>query len=414
MSEMNGQYNNGLPKGWEWVTFNDVCTKIGDIDHKMPKTVENGYPYVSTKDLTNELKVSFDNVKYISKEDFHLLSKKIKPERGDIIFPRYGTIGKNILVDFDKEFLVSYSCAIVKPNPAFVKSKFFYFYSLSPHVAKEIKKYVVETTQANVGIASIKRFVFPLPPLPVQEQIVSKIEELFSELDKSIEQLKTSQQQLKVYRQSVFNRILTASDLKSIESIIEKLDQGWSPKCENEQSINDEWGVIKTSAVQQGYFLEQENKRLPKELKPREQHELKAGDILITRAGPRIRVGVCCLVKHVRTKLLNCDKVYRIKVNGKIVRPEYFEFVLNTPKYLYEIEKMKTGINDSGVNLTQKGFLKIEIPIPTLEKQEQLIKEAHQQTSIADKLEETITSSLQQAEALRQSILKKAFAGELV
>lgn len=106
-----------LPEGWEWVKFKDVCYKIGDIDHKMPKTTPTGYPYVSTKDFTDDLKISFANAKFISHEDYLALSRKIKPEKGDIIFPRYGTIGKNVLIDFDKEFLVSYSCAVIKPNP---------------------------------------------------------------------------------------------------------------------------------------------------------------------------------------------------------------------------------------------------------------------------------------------------------
>ncbi len=152
-----------LPKGWEWMTLGDVCTKIGDIDHKMPKQLESGYPYVSTKDFTDNLKISFDHAKYISEEDYLNLSRKIKHEKGDIIFPRYGTIGKNVLVDFNKEFLVYYSCAVVKPNHNLVLSKYVYLFTLSPKITEEIRKYTVETTQANVGIASIKSFVFPLP-----------------------------------------------------------------------------------------------------------------------------------------------------------------------------------------------------------------------------------------------------------
>lgn len=106
----------------------------------MPKqVVDNGIPYVSTKDFTDGLKISFENVKYISKDDYLNLSKKIKPEKGDIIFPRYGTIGKNILIDFDKEFLVSYSCAIVKPNNNLVDSKYIYYYSLSSKIHNEIR-----------------------------------------------------------------------------------------------------------------------------------------------------------------------------------------------------------------------------------------------------------------------------------
>ncbi len=197
-----------LPEGWEWTNFDNVSFKIGDVDHKMPKPVENGkYPYLSTKDFTDELKLSFKQAKYISEEDFISLSRKIQPNRGDIVFPRYGTIGKNILVETDVDFLVSYSCAVIKPNPEKVLSKYLYYCSLSKLIKDEIKKYTVETTQANVGIASIKRFILPLPPtLAEQQHIVSEIESRLSVCDKIEESISTSLQQAEALRQSILKK----------------------------------------------------------------------------------------------------------------------------------------------------------------------------------------------------------------
>jgi type I restriction enzyme S subunit len=172
----------------------------------MPKQLDKGYPYVSTKDFTDDLKISFDKAKYVSEEDYLKLSRKIKPEKGDIIFPRYGTIGKNILVDFDKEFLVSYSCAVIKPNYDKVISKYIYLFSLSPKVIDEIRKYVVETTQANIGISSIKSFLFPLSSQEEQHQIVQEIESRLSVADKMEEQIKTSLQQAEALKQSILKK----------------------------------------------------------------------------------------------------------------------------------------------------------------------------------------------------------------
>jgi len=149
-------------------------------------------------------------------------------------------------------------------------------------------------------------------------------------------------------------------------------------------------------------------------LTPRVQHEISVGDILITRAGPRIRVGVCCMVRKTRPRLINCDKVYRIKVKTDVILPEYFELILNTPYYQREIEKMKSGISDSGLNLTQNKFLKIEIPILSLTEQQLIVEELESKLTICDKIEETLTQNLAQAETLRQSILKRAFEGKLI
>ena len=199
--------NGELPDGWEWKTFSDVCVRIGDIDHKMPKKTENGkYPYLSTKDITNDFKLSFDNVKLISEEDYLMLSRKIKPEKGDIIFPRYGTIGKNVLVDTDKKFLISYSCAIIKPNTNLINEKYIYLFSLSPKVTDEIRKYVVETTQANIGIGSIKSFVFPLAPLEDQHRVVQEIESRLSVADKMEQSIQESLQKAEALRQSILKK----------------------------------------------------------------------------------------------------------------------------------------------------------------------------------------------------------------
>lgn len=82
-----------LPRGWEWCRWNNIALLIGDVDHKMPQEVEEGIPYVSPRDFTSSNGINFAGAKKISLTDFERLRKKIEPERNDIIFPRYGTIG---------------------------------------------------------------------------------------------------------------------------------------------------------------------------------------------------------------------------------------------------------------------------------------------------------------------------------
>ena len=200
----------------------------------------------------------------------------------------------------------------------------------------------------------------------------------------------------------------------NLEEIIDNLSQGWSPKCYNEASTNiNEWAVIKTTAVQPGYFQDNENKRLPENLSPRKQHELKQGDLLITRAGPRIRVGICCMVKRTRPNLINCDKVYRMRANSKLSIPEYIELLLNSTEYSREIELMKTGISDSGLNLTQKQFLKLKIFLPTIGIQKAIVSKIEELFSELDKGIENLGKAQLQLKTYRQSVLKWAFEGKL-
>lgn len=270
------------------------------------------------------------------------------------------------------------------------------------------------TTFKAITQATIKNLDVPVPPLPDQEHIVFRIEELFSQLDASVAELKTAKERLKVYRQAVLNSCLGDGTLRSIGECIKSMGQGWSPKCERISIEDDDsWAVITTTAIQPMNFSFKENKKLPDSLEPRVKHELKVGDLLITRAGPRSRCGVCCMVKQTKKRLLHCDKVYCLKVNDLIVLPEYMEAVLNAPNFQREIAFCKTGGNDSGVNLTQSRFLSIEVPTPSLDIQKMILAKIDANLSVCDSIEKTVDTALQQAEALRQSILKKAFEGGL-
>ena len=168
-----------IPESWEWVRLGEVCNDISDIDHKMPPVSEKGIPYISPLNFKKDGSIDYENAKKISIDDFKQLSKKCKPERGDLIFPRYGTIGVVRKVETDIDFLVSYSCATIKPHLINIDADYLYYVLISPLIQRiEIQRYINKTTQPNVGLQSIKLFLFPLPPLAEQRRIVAKIEEL--------------------------------------------------------------------------------------------------------------------------------------------------------------------------------------------------------------------------------------------
>ena len=338
------------------------------------------------KGYTNETEGIFENLPTIIFDDFTTASQ---------------------YVDF-KFKVKSSAMKILVPTSKLVNMKFAFY-------AMQVNQ-IRNDTHKRYWISVYAKKKFLLPPLVEQKAIISKIEELFSDLDKGIDDLKKAKDQLVLYRQAVLSSSFPKNDKIEISKLVKKLSQGWSPKCINANSNdNSQWAVIKTSAIQSGKFVEYENKILPNNLEPREQHEIKEGDILITRAGPRVRVGICCLVRKTRPKLINCDKVYRIELNRDLVDAEYFEYALNSPEILRKIEMMKTGSSDSGLNLTQNIFLKLQIPF-TSDKNEQhkIIQEIESRLSVCDKVEQSISESLEKAKVLRQSILKKAFEGKLL
>ena len=148
------------------------------------------------------------------------------------------------------------------------------------------------------------------------------------------------------------------------------IHQGWSPRCEKGPSVSDEeWAVLKTTAIQAGEFLPQHNKRLPNTLEPKPHLEVKSGDLLLTCAGPRSRCGVACIVKNTQPKLMISGKMYRFRFDSDSVLPKYIEAYLQSHRAWTDIDEMKTGVSDSGLNLTQDRFRRLTIPLAPLPEQ---------------------------------------------
>jgi type I restriction enzyme S subunit len=268
----------------------------------------------------------------------------------------------------------------------------------------------------------VRVFRVPLPPTDEQKRIVAEIEKQFKRLDAGVASLERVQAALKRYRASVLKAacegLLTGNDtllpLTPLGDVITGLGQGWSPKCElNREPLPGEWAVIKTTAVQSMKYLDRESKPLPETLRPRPTIEVKVGDFLMTRKGPRQRAGVTCLVRATRQHLMVCDTVYRFRCQESRVNPAYLELALNSPQAVSEIDRRKSGINDSGVSLTHEKLGTVLLPIPPLPEQQRIVAEVERRLSVIDEMEATVAANLKRADRLRQSILHRAFSGEL-
>ena len=176
--ECSGEYDtlNEIPDNWRIVSLSDLCLEIGDIDHNMPKSVAEGIPFVSAKDILDDNSISFKDIKYISITDYERLSKKMKPQINDIIFSRIGTLGKVGYVTENTIFLPSYSCCVIRN--AGINLKYLGFCLQGPEMQKRVKDAKTGIGVPDLGMAMIRSFAIPVPPIEEQERIVAKLEEL--------------------------------------------------------------------------------------------------------------------------------------------------------------------------------------------------------------------------------------------
>ena len=296
------------------------------------------------------------------------------------------------------------------------------------------RAFVNGTTRLKLTKSNLVEIPFVLPPLPEQLTIVSKIEELFSELDNGIAQLKTAQQQLKVYRQSLlkwaFEGKLTSPikneklritndglpegwKLTKLGDYIENINSGKSYRCDERPPSKDEVGIIKVSSVTWGFFDEMESKTCFSKDLFNANYLVKKGDFLFSRANTIEFIGACVIVNKVDKKLMLSDKILRFTFSQDVLK-EYALYYLRSRKGRKQIEILSTGNQDSMRNIGQEKIRQIEFPYCSLKDQQLIVTELESKLTVCDKIEETISQSLQQAETLRQSILKKAFEGKLV
>ena len=170
----------GFTQIWEQRKLGELC-QIGDIDHKMPKSVKDGVPYIMTGDFFGINDIDFKNSKLISPEDYEQLAKKIKPEAGDILFARYASVGTVRYVETQIKFLVSYSCAILKHNDI-ANGKYLFYYLQANEAQRQIELEVNTGSQRNIGIDSLKKLIILLP----QEKEQEKVATFFAKLDNLI------------------------------------------------------------------------------------------------------------------------------------------------------------------------------------------------------------------------------------
>ena len=407
---------NKLPKDWKTVK---VGKYVISTKGKKPKRI--------SKLKTNECHLPYVHIKAFEKgiiDEYTDGVGCVICEEGDFLMvwdgSRSGYVGKGI-----KGALGS---TLVKLNFPDIDNNYAYYFLQSKYIE-------INTRAKGVGIPHVDpnllwNYELLIPPLETQKSIVSKIEELFSELDKGIEDLKTAQLQLKTYRQSVlkwaFEGKLTNENVKddelpngwewaNIEFLIidKKKGMGTGPfgtmlkKSEHQKSGVPVLGI---ENIGEGVF-QMPNKIFVTDEKAVElkNFRVKENDIIISRSGT---VGEICLLPKAMENSIISTNLIRVSLNLKIINPRYFVYLFQGGKVRQQVYDLCKGSSRAFLNQTILNSL--EFPYCSFEEQHLIVQEIESRLSVADKMEESIAQSLQQAEALRQSILKKAFSGELV
>jgi type I restriction enzyme S subunit len=167
-----------LPGSWKWAQLESLTVGISDGVHKTPQYVSKGIPFITVKNLTAGPGISFDDLNYITQEDHKEFIKRTRPEKGDILITKDGTIGVVRLIETDIEFSVFVSVALIKPV----------IRELGPYLVYALRASCVQSQIVPQGAAlkhlylvDLRRLAIPLPPMSEQKRMVAMLDSLNDE-----------------------------------------------------------------------------------------------------------------------------------------------------------------------------------------------------------------------------------------
>ena len=319
-----------------------------------------------------------------------------------IIFDDFTTSSQYVNFPFKVK---SSAMKILSPNVELVLPKFIYY-----------RMQIIQfdhSTHKRYWIQQYSKIKVQIPSIPEQERIVSKIEELFSRLDASVAELQTAKEKLKGYRQIALREAFSCIKNKVfLRSLFDGTPQNgiYKPKS----AYGDGTRILRIDGFYDGFInSEYLYKRVSLSQEEIQKYGLNLFDLVINRVNSMPYLGKCALVRHISEPTVFESNIMRVRLNSEIVFPEYITYFLTSDEGRKElIKNSKQAVNQASINQTDVGNVLVPLPAD-IALQKQIVSRLESQLSVCNGIEQTIGTSLQQAEALRQSILKQAFEGKL-
>lgn len=440
---------------------------------KAGEYVDNGIPVFKIQNIKANTFLD-KNIKYVTEKKAKTLDRH-SFKAGDLIITKLGDpLGLCCEVPNKYPYgIIVADLLRFRPFEKIVNKKFLRYCINSNFIQTQLRVITKGTTRPRVNLSIVRDLKFYLAPLPEQRAIVAKIEQLFSELDNSIANLQAAKDQLDIYRQAVLKKAFEGAltkeyrqnhrlnglgddtDLKSENGEnrkISEINQSVAIRDSDKREVNVN-GIeakipinwlftnIGEYAKLQGGFAFKSKEYTKKGIslvkignvhyqnvdwsnityidsmryKEFEEYSLNENDVLIAMTRPVIKslntVKTVVVKKNDLPALLN-QRVGRFKIVNDLDK-DYLKYFIFTDFFKKRIIKESSSTQQPNISSKKIENFDFVLP-PTKNEQTQIVQQIEIRLSVCDNVQNSIDEGLQKAEALRQSILKKAFAGELL
>jgi type I restriction enzyme S subunit len=446
---------NDLPTGWGTTKLSELA-KFIDYRGRTPNKTEEGIPLITAKNIRNGF-IDRNPREFIAVDAYDDWMTRGFPKVGDVLFTTEAPLGNVAVINIEEKFALAQRAICFQFYETFVGMYVSYFLR-SPQFQQILNGSSTGTTVKGIKAAILKKLDINIPPLPEQKRIVEKLDSLLVQVDTIQQRLNNLPNIIKRFRQSVLaaavsgklteqwrkdNKVESVDD--SIYQILEERSQRVSARTrlpqphlkDEEYSIPENWKWVSLDSLaskivdgvhhkpvytEEGipfmsvkdikdgkmtfdfckYISETTHKEIHVRCNP------EKGDLLITKSGT---IG--------RTAIIKTEDVFDLFVSVALIKPASCNVNMNfidiaLRKWVNSIDVSSRVVGTAIKNLHLRDMRVLAIPFAPLEEQTEIVRLVEQHFALADTLEKNLANAKQRVDNLTQSILAKAFKGELV
>ena len=368
MSRIEQLIKEKCPNGVKYVKLKDVCNDNFWIMPSTPKYISDGIPYITSKNIKNG-KILFDNVKYISQEDYDNISSNRPIQENDFLISMIGTIGEVGIVEKKDLPFYGQNMYLLRLNFDIINLKYFYYYFTSPTVKSILLSGKNNSNQSYIKTKNIESLKIPVPPIEVQEEIV-RILDKFSELETELEtELEARKRQYEFYKNKIF-KFENRKDVKwlKLKEIAIEMYRGNGIK--RKEITNEGVPCVRYGEIYTSYniWFQKCISHTNVDVVPNPK-TFTTNDLLFAITGENIE-DIAKTVAYVGKGTCYAGGdivVLKHKQNGK-----YLSYALSTRNAM--LQKGKGKVKSKVVHSSVPSIQEIVIPIVKLEEQERIVK----------------------------------------
>jgi len=302
--------------------------------------------------------------------------------------------------------------AVLHPRPR-VDARYLYYHCCSEPVIQELVSRSVGVSFPAISPDTLAATRVVIPPQFIQCAIGDFLDRETERIDALIEKKQRLLSSLEERDHAMLDEVVgSAKPVRRLGHFLARIEQGWSPECESRPALLGEWGVLKTGAANGGRYRPSENKALPSDVLPRTELEVRAGDVLMSRANTRALIGAAAYVEMTRERLLLCDKLYRLRPFREKLDARYLALILRSSAARARIESETVGASDSMQNISQELVRDLLLPLPEIEIQQGILRNYERQRTMTARYGEVVRRQVSLLHERRHALITEVVTGQ--